>query len=157
MYNATIKIIDQLNNKTAITNVKPNNWLRNEKRRTEMKTLLTMVMVLMLAIGVMAQDAEKGSIYYGSKIGLNLANVKVDSESGKSKTGFVIGSYLNFPLSPSISVQPELFWTDKGAKPKSDEGNTIKLSYLELPVLLKYSIPTQGSMSPYLFAGPALS
>ncbi len=33
----------------------------------------------------------------------------------------------------------------------------IKLDYLEIPVLLKIMPGTQGSVKPYLFAGPAVS
>ena len=34
---------------------------------------------------------------------------------------------------------------------------TIKLSYLEIPVLAKIAIPTQGSVKPVLIIGPSLS
>ena len=44
----------------------------------------------------------------------------------------------------------------KGTEEDVDEGEKLKLDYLEIPVLVKYMIPTEGKISPCFFAGPAV-
>jgi len=56
-----------------------------------------------------------------------------------------------------LSIQPELLYVQKGAT-DDDEGVdvTLKLNYIEVPLLLKIKIPTEGNVSPYFLVGPAI-
>jgi hypothetical protein len=103
----------------------------------------------------------------GLKAGGNIASWSGDDVGGTngfpatdSKFGFAFGGFLIYQFSPIFSVQPEAYYTMKGATDKIDvSGSTINLTwsadYIEIPVLLKLMIPVRGSnINPAIFAGP---
>lgn len=99
----------------------------------------------------------------GLKAGLNIANLSGDDAgSPDSKTGFAFGGFFMYQFSPMFAIQPEAYYTMKGATDKMDfQGTTVDLTYtldyIEIPVLLKFIIPVQGSgVKPAIFAGPFL-
>ena len=58
-------------------------------------------------------------------------------------------------FSPQFGIQPELMYIMKGTK--ADIGDAkLKFDYIEMPILLKFAIPTEGNIKPNLFAGPAI-
>ena len=66
-------------------------------------------------------------------------------------------------MSDSFFIQPELLYSPKGAQLTETDGTTTTTTtmfapYIDIPVLLKYLIPTgtAGGLRPYLFAGPYL-
>jgi hypothetical protein len=87
-----------------------------------------------------------------------------------SMTAFSFGGFVNLQFTEEFSIQPELLYIRKGGKQDLEVGTTIggslpldfsgelkwKLDYLEIPVLLKYTVPTEGSFAPSFFAGPAI-
>lgn len=118
-----------------------------------MKKLLSLICVIALvsAAGVTTANAQS-PINFGLRAGLNFANFN-DLEDGDldSRTGFLVGGYLNFkiPMSP-VSIQPEALYSQKGAE---EGGATIKLDYLEVPVLAKFSF-APGPATPHVYFGP---
>lgn len=111
-------------------------------------------------------------IKVGFKIGVNNAdfhgeNIKeAEQDMGEdveSKWGLCAGGFVRFNISKTFAIQPEVLYTMKGAKfnPIFHGGGTerweFKLSYLEVPVLVKFMIPTPGGVKPNLYAGPALA
>ena len=64
-------------------------------------------------------------------------------------TGFVGGAYLHLPFLPSLALQPELLYEQKGG---TINGNAYKLDYLELPLLLDAAL--LGPLD--ILLGPAL-
>jgi hypothetical protein len=59
-------------------------------------------------------------------------------------------------VTPNFLIQPEVLYTQKGAK--YDEGGaeaTVKLDYVEVPVLFKGRFGS-GGVKPSVFAGPAV-
>ena len=102
--------------------------------------------------------------YIGPMVGVNLANANMDPKPDgfnlSTRTGFVAGGALLIYLGPSIGLQVEPAYMQKGAKVKIEEGNeiieaTLHANSLDIPVLLKISLG-QGSTQPYLIAGPTL-
>jgi hypothetical protein len=126
----------------------------------------TLVLMLLLPSSSLAQE-----IRGGLKLGLNMANIhgtdvaNFENETGESwgsKIAFCFGGYVTFKIGEMFAIQPEAFYTMKGAKLETTLlGETVKLklnfSYLEIPVLAKLLIPTQSSVKPSLFAGPVLA
>lgn len=118
-----------------------------------MKKLLSLICVIALvsAAGVTTANAQS-PLNFGLRAGLNFANYN-DLEDGDldSRTGLVVGGYLNFkiPMSP-VSIQPEALYSQKGAE---DGGTTIKVDYLEVPVLAKFSF-APGPATPHVYFGP---
>jgi opacity protein-like surface antigen len=131
------------------------------------KLLIVTVLVLAFAFTTSAQDAA--APMFGVKAGLNLANhygsgTDADSEFGehKFKAGVVGGVFMSYALSPQFSVQPEILYSMKGYKWEGTGGEAGytekgKFNYLEVPVLFKYNVPTEGTTSPNLFVGPAVA
>ena len=122
-----------------------------------MKKLLVIMGLLLLAIPAMAQDEGTGLTAKGFKAGINLANFTGD-QAGDSdmKLGIAAGGFLTYNFSPQFAIQPELLYIMKGAKHGSgDAEEKMKLDYLEVPLMFKFAIPSQGNFKPCLFAGPS--
>jgi hypothetical protein len=121
--------------------------------------------VLLLALATTAS----AQIKFGLKGGVNLADMAGDgwvvlaaeaetTVDHKFSLGFGGGVFAQVPLGQSgLLLQPEALFIVKGYKREtggSDITHTAKWNYIEVPVLVKYSIPMQGKISPNLFAGP---
>jgi len=103
-----------------------------------------MFLVFALAGSFVAAKAQSSGTSFGLKAGLNLANVKSkfgdETETGDSKPGFHVGAYANIPFSENLSFNPELLYSAEGSKDEeSGEKTTMKLNYLQLPLLVQYN------------------
>jgi len=123
--------------------------------------ILTVAFVLMFAMSSFA--FEPGLTGYGLKAGVNMANfsgddVDIEGADKKMRLGFSAGGFVTYSISEMFALQPEVFYTMKGAKYEAEDGDvTFKYDYLEIPVLAKVTIPTEGNIAPNLFIGPALA
>lgn len=104
------------------------------------KTLLSVIVILVMGTGAKAQ------IDIGLKAGVNLASYAGDEAEGskfESVTGFHIGAVADFKIGETFSIQPEIVYSQQGAKRAH---NTLglhaeeNLSYLNVPVALKYHL-----------------
>jgi hypothetical protein len=103
---------------------------------------------------------------FGIRGGVNLTRfVGGDAGNVEGKTGLSAGgSFRLFSLGP-IAIVPEIFYAQKGAVIDEIDGDArparldFSLSYLEVPVLAKLSLPIPGAraLRPYLAAGPAFA
>lgn len=121
--------------------------------------LLTLVFVCLTLSAFAQGEATKGITAKGFKVGVTMANLTGDFKEffevdAKMKIGFAAGGFLTYSFSPTFAIQPEVLYCMKGAKADTDEGEKIKLDYIVVPILLKYSFPTEGKVAPSLFAGP---
>jgi hypothetical protein len=135
-----------------------------------MKKTITIILSGVVALLLLIPNFSSAELRKGVKVGLNSATISgEDAEyfenlmgtSWGSKTGFCFGGFVTFSIFEMFAIQPEVLYTMKGAKMKrSLLGETLyvwlNLSYLEIPVLAKLNIPTQGNIKPSIFAGPAL-
>ncbi len=130
-----------------------------------MKRVVLGIAVLVLALAPLAASPAHAGVALGLKGGLSLSHVNADLFSTENRTGFVGGAYAAFNLGPAIGVQPELLFVRKGAKLFSqnvsvggvdlgDVHTTLDVDYVEIPVLLRLSLPTPGPVSVRLLAGP---
>ena len=101
----------------------------------------------------------------GLKAGLNIASIGGDDadqilegQSLDSKTGFAGGLFFTYQFSNMFAIQPEAYYTMKGATYSEGGADlTISLDYIEVPILVKFIIPIQGSnIKPSIFAGPSI-
>lgn len=114
------------------------------------KTLLTV-----LALGAMSfsANAQKPDLKLGAKAGLNISSLSSgDSDDNfKSKTGFNVGVLAEIFINEKFSVQPELLYSSQGAKNSYFDGipvlgtsfkvdQTIKLDYINIPIMAKYYV-----------------
>jgi opacity protein-like surface antigen len=119
--------------------------------------------ILGLAFTLMASPAfAQGGITGGLKVGVNFADISADDEDeeeeggeGKLRIGFVAGGFVDFAVTPAVSVQPEILFTQKGTKFEGD-GFEIRneLTQVQIPVLAKFKVPTSGSVKPFIVVGP---
>ena len=110
-----------------------------------------------ILIALLSGSAVAGGLTFGITGGINLANVAGDSvEMNETKLCFGGGGFVEFPVAPLISVQPQLLYMMKGMKWGGDTDSGVRLSYIEIPVLVKVNIPMAGPFNPNLFVGPYL-
>ena len=88
-------------------------------------------------------------VKFGAKAGVNFASLTGDDEGLSSKTSFHVGVVAEIPVSDVFSVQPELLFSDQGAKIDSDDVK-LNASYLNLPILAKFYVGEGFSLE----AGP---
>jgi len=116
-----------------------------------MKKLLFVTLVMLVAVSVSSLAQTK----FGLKAGVNIANYGGDAEGTDARIAPYFGGFANFAISEKLSFQPELLYSMKGAKSSykdewEEEETTDKLSYLDIPLMLKYNVA--GGLN--LQAGP---
>lgn len=124
-----------------------------------MKNLL----IIILAVGL-STTFISAQTKLGLKLGLNFSNL-YGSDVGETSSllGISGGAYLSYMLSDVLEIQPEVYFSRKGAKEKGvTETETFDydfaLDYIEVPLLLKVSFPIEKLLiRPTIFAGPAIS
>lgn len=136
----------------------------------------SLVIVAACVVALTVQTASAQLFGVGVKGGVNFANLSGDfifREDGitvepnlKTRPGFVIGASMRSRLLPLISLQPEILYSEKGAKfdlrgqdigmPGASIDGSIDLKYLEVPILLRVGLPIPG-FSPFVYAGPAFA
>lgn len=100
----------------------------------------------------------------GLKLGINFSNL-YGSDVGETSTlsGISAGAYFSYKFSNIFEIQPEVYYSRKGAKEKGvTETETFDydfaLDYIEVPLLFKVSFPIEKLLiRPIVFAGPAIS
>lgn len=110
------------------------------------KKLWIACIVIALSGTVNAQDVK-----LGVKLGMNVSSVNGNQDNLDSKTGFVLGATAEVSLTKHFSIQPELLYSQQGAKQR---GSFIyDLNYVSLPIMVKYYIARGFSVE----AGPQFS
>ncbi len=121
--------------------------------RSFVKIALATALVAMLPGAVSAQ-AE-----LGIRGGLNFATFGGDdADDADSRTALNVGGFVTLPVSSVFGIQIGAGFTSKGAE-ETEDGTTVsfKLSYIEIPVLAKISVPSTGNVGLHFLAGPAIS
>jgi hypothetical protein len=98
-----------------------------------MKTVFALMLITAISLTMSAQRTDA---YWGVKAGVNVATLNV--EDGKDLSSIVsghAGGLVHIHVSPHFAIQPELFLSGQGGE---DDGDKLKLIYLNLPVLFQY-------------------
>lgn len=125
--------------------------------------LCTRLGVACVALFVMATPAHaQASARIGILAGMNAAAISGEGETLDRRMALVIGGYLVKPLTGGLSLRPELLYSQKGGKDSySDEdisvSSTLKLDYLDIPILLQYEGRTARGITPHVHAGPSFA
>jgi hypothetical protein len=131
-------------------------------RITRIRICLAMVLILISSVSAMAIEISG----VGVKAGMNfarLSGIDVD-QNWKYRMAIVGGAFFTLKFNDVLAIQPEILYSQKG--PKWDaplEGvafvGTVKLDYLEIPVLVKIFIPVgaNAAIRPNLFVGPYMA
>jgi hypothetical protein len=74
------------------------------------------------------------------------------------RTGFIVGASMIAPASPTVSIEPQALFTSKGAKfEDSGGGGSIRMNYIQVPVLVRITAAPSGNVRPFVFGGPAIA
>lgn len=126
----------------------------------------------MLALGSafipsVATAQRPGDMTIGVMAGVNYATVDQDPELGDVtfhyKVGLLAGGFLGVQVNEVFSVEPQVLYSQKGTKVKGTGSNsslegTVRISYIEVPVLGKFWFPVSNSqVTPFVFAGPVVA
>ncbi len=109
-----------------------------------------------LCVGV-----KVGAIFSDMDAALSVDRLTLSHDDDTDTRGDVCGGlFATLALNEWFALQPELLYAAKGIdKSERSDGApiSIKLHYIELPVLAKLTIPTHTMLTPSLFVGPALA
>lgn len=83
----------------------------------------------------------------------------------KYRAGFQGGVFAQIPVSGRFSLQPEVHYAQKGAKfegtftgdMQSDLGVSLKLAYVDVPILARIDLGNAARLHPFLVLGPSVS
>jgi len=107
--------------------------------------------------------AAAGELSFGAKGGIysaNITTVPLGWDDTAFKNGWVGGAFANYAFTKNFSVQPEFLYTMKGCEgeimflPFGALKFTGEYNYLDIPILAKYSIPTESGFCTSFFIGP---
>jgi len=121
---------------------------------------------LALGMGVACATAQDQGTSFGLKGGVNLASFGSGGAfdngdrviSPGRRTGLILGAFVAIPVGPSVLIQPEAVFTQKGARyTAGTEAELVyAVDYLEVPLLLKVRLGG-GATRGALFGGPAVA
>jgi len=148
-------------------------------------TTLLVVLGLLAFVGLspLQTQAQEVDITPGIKGGVNFADLGGDDaefflqlisggegsdDSSETRTGIVAGGFALIDFDGPFALQPEVLYVQKGTKVEGELedpilgetvsfSSTIKLDYIEVPILAKFQIPLEGNIAPNIFAGPAVA
>jgi hypothetical protein len=111
-----------------------------------MKKLAIICLMLVASTSAFSQ-----SFSIGPKAGINISNYTGGNIESDALVGYHIGGVLNYGFGEVFSIQPEVLFSTQGAKVSNGgQRNDFKISYLTVPVMLKFK--TKAGF--YLELGP---
>ena len=122
-----------------------------------MKLRLAVVTAALCALATPSFAQISGGVKVG--MGFNKVSASDADDEGidfKNRTGFIIGAFIEAPLNPKISIQPEFLWKQAGTNLEAivgDDEASLKLNTFDIPVLLKANIG-ESSTRPFVVVGP---
>ncbi|MFN2603707.1 MAG: porin family protein [Gemmatimonadaceae bacterium] len=115
-------------------------------------------------IPCIATAQRAGDMTIGVMAGVNYSKVSQDPESSdvsfEYKPGFVGGVFLGIQVNDWFSIEPEVLFSQKGSKVKGKGNNSalegsVRINYIEIPVLAKFWFPVSNpGVKPFIFGGP---
>ena len=114
-------------------------------------------------MGYTNSNAQSNVTKFGVKGGVNFSNLYTDNADDENVlTGFNIGLYAKVPVTNSISIQPEVYYTGKGAEVVYNNvfasGTAkFKLNYIEVPVMLVANVTKNFNVQVGPYAGYLIS
>ncbi|MBD3402552.1 outer membrane beta-barrel protein [candidate division GN15 bacterium] len=132
------------------------------------------VILAVFATLIVTASADAQPTAFGIKAGLSISNQDYDYEEGgpidverESRTGLALSFFAEFPITPILSLQPELAYVQRGSKlfvsrvpetgPPAVETGELddRIDYLVIPLHLRVRLPG-ATYRPYALLGPRL-
>ena len=125
------------------------------------------LLIIVVLVAATTNAAVAGNTSFGIKAGLNAASITDNPTSWDPsmsfKPGSAAGAILIYQFNDQLSLQPELLYSQRGVTSRLldysivDVDLTALFDYVEMPLLLVYTVPLKGSFKPILYVGPVLS
>ena len=124
--------------------------------------LCALTLFLSASFGMLHAQDNNVNTEFGVKGGFNMSNLYGsgdDVDDNNILYGFNAGVYATLPISDFVAIQPEILYSAQGSKsegPLNIEGDiydvkaTLKMNYINVPVMFKYQIADKFSLE----AGP---
>jgi Outer membrane protein beta-barrel domain len=129
-----------------------------------MRSHRSLLGTLTLSLVVVSAAAAQGKVNFGVLGGAAFSKVSGDAVGSDVKThvGIAAGAFATIAATPNVAIEPGLLFVQKGGKEEDTQAGsttTLKLTYIEAPLLLKIRAPPKsgGLVSPHIYAGPALA
>jgi len=135
-----------------------------------MKRLFLAIATLVLSLPTFAQyssggfDLDKQNLYYGARMGLNVASLSGHTASytdlSGTRAGLILGGVIGLRLSSTspVFLESGVYYTERGGKGKEDGVETnSKTNCFEIPVLVKYGFQVAPEVALLPFLGPYFS
>lgn len=132
-----------------------------------MRRLLPSLVVSLSLLAAAPAFAGLVGVHPGFKVGLSVANFDENISTTadlESRSEVTFGGSLRLDVGSFFSIQPELqyvpgggkgsFVVDNAGTPTTVDG-TLKMNYLEFPLLAKFRIPGSGSLVPNFYIAPS--
>lgn len=94
-------------------------------------------LALVLTVCIASTFGANAQIQFGFKAGANFATI-TSSTGGSTLINFNAGALVKVPLTDALSLQPEAVYSGQGIK---GSGGKLHLNYINIPVLLTYTLP----------------
>jgi hypothetical protein len=121
-----------------------------------MRTLRIAGIALFLGLASSAPALAQGRTL-GVRLGASIATLNTDAQDlldRENRTGIVAGVFYNRSLGGPLGYQVEVLYASRGTD--FEDGSSFDLAYVEIPALLKVSVPV-GMVRPGVFGGVALA
>ncbi|MBQ5970904.1 MAG: PorT family protein [Prevotella sp.] len=126
-----------------------------------MKKILLSIAMMAVSLTSFAQyssggfSLDKENMYYGVRIGVNIANLSGDFDLG-TKVGMNLAGVIGLRVSNAAPVFLEsgLYYTEGGAK---KDGVTQSYNCLEIPLLIKYGFKAGENFAILPYVGPTFA
>jgi opacity protein-like surface antigen len=121
---------------------------------------MTGILMVFVSLSLAAAAADAATCQVGLKGGVAIQKLGGDDveDQVESRTGFVGGAYLQADFSRNFGLRLESLYFMKGASADSaDVSVTVKLDYVEFPLLAVAHVPFNETARLDLFGGPTFS
>ncbi|MCP4725629.1 MAG: PorT family protein, partial [bacterium] len=118
---------------------------------------LAFSLIAVLATISFAQELSQ----FGVKAGLNRPSMRgdeVDRVKLSNKNEMIVGGFVTIGLNEKFAIQPEVYYVKKGGDRERFQGvYDITLTYVDIPILLRYNVQNDSKVKPWFAVGPMLS
>ncbi len=124
-----------------------------------MKRVVLVCAVFLLLAGIVAAPVSAATkLGFGLKAGASFSNIAWSDDDGSEKMVVkpTFGGFVLIPLTPMLSLQPEVDYLVTGEKWTDIIEIYEYYTYLHIPVLLRYRFMETGKVLPFVVAGPAV-
>ena len=103
--------------------------------------MISKKIILFIFCGFIIMDLQSQNFEGGVILGISTSQVSGDRLGGFNKAGILVGGFANTSISSILRLQMEMIYIKKGSNNPEMQKNEIadiSLSYLEVPIFLRY-------------------